>query len=498
MMQKPQQLLLREGAVLFVGLLLTALAANWMSVLFLHPQGTHVWRQCDGASYALNYFQNDQPFLQPQTHTLTGENGHTVSEFPIVYFCAAKLYKAFGFHDWFIRWIHLFFFLGGVIYTWLITRRWVKKPYLSLIPPLFLFGTSYILYYGPNYLPDVAALCLGIAALYHFLKAVEGSHWGHVLLYAAFTCFAMLLKISCGILPLAAACAWFVMLVQGRPDMKMRSLSNWIFFPALLLALLINLEWVSFAKHYNQLNHTGQNLLGLFPIWESTFHGFLLNGKAFATKWSYLLMSPICWGMIAYAAFMIYKQHKQLPHILKYLLLFCGLGTFAYALGWFQAFTDHDYYMICMFAFPLLMVISGTVLLDQRTTINLKKTYRILALLFILNAAYNIPIQGGRFHVQNIKPVMMEIQPYLRSIGIDRHQKVMSVPDGSPNITLYFMNNPGWTECFNSKGYDLVTFKAQGCKYLIVSDSSYLQNDFYKAFFHKQIGFYKGVYIFEI
>jgi hypothetical protein len=61
------------------------------------PRSVHAWRQADCASYAKNYFQNQQPFLQPQVFTQTGTNGYTVSEFPVIYFFTGKLYHVFGF-----------------------------------------------------------------------------------------------------------------------------------------------------------------------------------------------------------------------------------------------------------------------------------------------------------------------------------------------------------------------------------------------------------------
>ena len=81
--------------------------------IHLRPQSVHVWRQTDCVSYALNYYQNNQPFFEPQTHTQTGKNGHTVSEFPIIYYMAGKLYHIFGPKEAIIRAINFaVFFIG--------------------------------------------------------------------------------------------------------------------------------------------------------------------------------------------------------------------------------------------------------------------------------------------------------------------------------------------------------------------------------------------------
>ena len=49
------------------------------------PQSHHQWRQSDCLSLALNYYQFELPFLEPQVHNLLAEEGKSVSEFPVLY-----------------------------------------------------------------------------------------------------------------------------------------------------------------------------------------------------------------------------------------------------------------------------------------------------------------------------------------------------------------------------------------------------------------------------
>ena len=71
------------------------------------PRGVHQWRQTDCASIALNYFQDSPGFFHPQEHNLTGENGATVSEFPVLYYLDAQLYRLFGPHELIMRLVNL-------------------------------------------------------------------------------------------------------------------------------------------------------------------------------------------------------------------------------------------------------------------------------------------------------------------------------------------------------------------------------------------------------
>jgi hypothetical protein len=46
---------------------------------------------------------------------------------------------------------------------------------------------------------------------------------------------------------------------------------------------------------------------------------------------------------------------------------------------------------------------------------------------------------------------LREVEPYLRSLGIKPDDKVISLPDFSFDITLYFMNQVGWDSGFCTK-----------------------------------------------
>jgi hypothetical protein len=96
---------------------------------------------------------------------------------------------------------------------------------------------------------------------------------------------------------------------------------------------------------------------------------------------------------------------------------------------------------------------------------------------------------------------LFTITPYLREIGIKRTDRVMVVPDESPNTSLYLINNPGWTEAFTSKesGTNIYDFWINGdMHYWIVCDSSYLNDEYYRRFTAFQIGHYEGINIYEM
>src|SRR5690606_20941634 len=89
------------------------------------------------------------------------------------------------------------------------------------------------------------------------------------------------------------------------------------------------------------------------------------------------------------------------------------------------------------------------------------------------------------------------IESYNREIGITENDKVICLPDGSINTTLYFMNQKGWT----GFGYSLDSNRIQekidmGASYLFIYDPELYENPHIKPFIHTKTGTYKGIDIY--
>lgn len=81
----------------FVVLLLIGSANSW-NVFNLHPASVHQWRQSDCASYVKTFFRNNTNVITPGTFNLAGKDGRVASEFPILYYVAAKIQIITGEH----------------------------------------------------------------------------------------------------------------------------------------------------------------------------------------------------------------------------------------------------------------------------------------------------------------------------------------------------------------------------------------------------------------
>ncbi len=465
------------------------------TTLWLRPQSVHVWRQTDCTSYALNYYQNNQPFFQPQTQTLIGKNGHTVSEFPIIYYIAGKLYHVFGFHDYIIRIIDFSIFLFGCTCLLLLGFELFEWKLLALIPALITFTSPYLFYYGLNFLPDVPALSFALAGCFFGARYFRNKKLSLAWAAGFFFCLGALLKVSAGIMFLAVV-GGIIVTGSWRTLIPPKQRLHVVILCLAIIA--VNAAWIEFAIYYNRINDTIQNLLGLYPIWDADRKEIKDICTRFMSEWLPVILHPAVWVWMGMLLPFIAWNWRRTGNILPAIAALVLLGSILYCLGWFRAFYHHDYYMINAFAACIWIMLAACMVADKSSKPVKYTFFAVFAVMFGFAVYQCRAVQVERYyapHSYYYEPYF-DMEPYLRSIGISRHDIVISAPDASSNITLYFMNQPGWTELFNSD-IDPNHYKAQtGAKYLILGDSTYAQKPVYAKHIVKQIGQYKGICIY--
>ena len=121
-----------------------------------------------------------------------------------------------------------------------------------------------------------------------------------------------------------------------------------------------------------------------------------------------------------------------------------------------------------------------------------------------------------RWNYKTFQKPYESITPYLREIGIQSDDKVISIPDPTFNYTLYLMNQPGWTsiqhQALNKAqikelgedmdaGYDFQDLIERGAKYLIVGrNGEYDKAKFKKieTYLKYPIGEYENIKIYDL
>lgn len=469
-----------------------------------HPCSVHQWRQCDGASYALNYFQNDRNFLKPQVMHRLAEDGTAISELPIVYYLAAQLYKIFGFHDYYIRWLHFIIFSIGLLYITKTAMFFTRHLFLQLIPALFTLTSAYIFYYGANFLPDVPALSFAMIGFYFFVKYNRHPTLKTFLFALLFSVIGGLFKLS-SLIPMMSCLAMIAIDEFKDSQRNLFKRPNKILLViATAIGLAVLIAWVMYTKYIAATSNYEGNLLGLLPIWDGDINDIKTVGQRLQKDWLPVIMAKWSWIFMVLVAVHFMLSFKDQDKFLRRIIPLAFIGILFYIAAWFQAFNHHDYYMINLFCFPILLLFGSIHQLDKYFENSTIKVFGISILsLLLINTAYKSrAVQLDRYYGpqhSTLNEGFYSITSYLRKIGVERSDWVYSIPDPSTNNTLYFMNNPGFTFCY-TQDRPLEILENPKVKYLIISDSEYVKQapfDEYCTAANLK-GVYKGIYVYKL
>lgn len=215
----------------------------------------------------------------------------------------------------------------------------------------------------------------------------------------------------------------------------------------------------------------------------------------------------------------------------KYMVVFnisILVFLFIYMLLWYANLNVHDYYLIelLMFIPPLLIILTDY---SKKHLPQLYKSKEIKILVFailIFSIGYSAVKTRLKYNsTENVLTQLLlpereidlwdwyhwdyeskfrayeSITPYLRSLGIKRDDIVVSIPDPSPNISLYFMDQKGFTSLYQDGKpvrEQLDYFIDREAKYLIINDTTLYQKEEFKEYRQNKIGRYKNIEIFKL
>jgi hypothetical protein len=488
----------------FVLLALVFLTANSWEILNEPPRSVHQWRQSDGAAQVKTFFRTDANIFTPATFNLAGENGRVASEFPIIYYLAARIQRVVGEEYWVVRGLSFLCYLAGLMALWACLKRWIPNPFLALFPTAILATSPYFYYYALNFLPNVPAICFSFIGFYFFFRHTDTARILPLSLSTLFFALAVTLKpTDGGILWLACLGAWAV---QSFGKFKAGKLNKIALLPVFASALLVGLcllAWVKYVNAYNDLNGNHQNLINILPYWEMDDGLFKYTLGRVQTEWSHVFQHKIINILLVMAFVAFFFLWKRLDNFLRWLTLFLFIGLACYSALWFKAFTDHDYYQlinVVPFVFLIITMLEfGIRVVLPITPDAFKKLGYVLMFLGVLGSFYhNRNVQKERYsdpRHATFNANMFKIEPYLLSIGVTTTDTVICVPDPSGNISLNAINRYGHTEAYN---YHVATYKGMGADYLIVSDTAYLTKPLYQPYIQKKVGQFENISVFSL
>ncbi len=472
------------------------------------PQSVHTWRQTNSTSLALNYYQYELPFLEPEMHNQFcngGTSGKAVGEFPIIYYLVAQLWKILGKYEWVFRLVQVAIIFLGLFSLFLMLKKILKNQFLAGFISLLSFTSPMVVFYGPNFMPDVPALSFVFMAWYFVARFQDNRKPVNLWIGALAFCLSMLLKITSGISFIALG-GWllFELLFQKKEERVFNF--NWKHFLPFVLIIFPVIAWYKYADYYNTINHGHFSHHGIWPIWNVTKEQFIrildLVDKIFFKE--YFL------PYTQYATFIIWVYLlitiKKLKPVCRYFIIVLPLGLLVQLTLWFAVLDYHDYYLINLL---VVLVAVWVVFLLQVTKLQARSKYIvccILGIFFIWNALTcreraKVRYVGwmNELYDKNYK-ALTQIEPSFEKWGVKKDDKVISMPDYTINGTLYYMNRKGYTG-FGSDLSKTETFYkriGQGAKYLVISDSTILDRECLKPFLKNKVGEFKNVSVYNL
>ena len=466
---------------------------DYFTLLTSPPVGTHIWRQTDSLSFAWTYWKNGLDFFHPQLLNRSFGDGYAVSEFPILQYIIAVLFSIFGFHWWIAKFVYVIVYFLGLIAIFRITRYYTQDLFWSYFMMALFFTAPSLVFYGNSCIPDVPALSFSFIGYAFFLDFTEKNKKWFLWASMFFFCLSGLMKLTYLLLFMAMLCVLATDYLFKTAPGKFRNI-RWLLL-AFFLVFVINALWLVWVDHYNVQNQYLYFLNKINPFWkESTEKGYIL--KRTVTEWArYLFTMPV--HIISFLSLLLipFSRGKG-NNMLKLITVILLLGTIAYYLLWYLQFLVHDYYTILFYAFYLFAILNILVLMKEffprMAENNIIRTMAIV--LIVTNALQVKESLSVRYEDAHLYPVNKYLQedglvPYIRKLGIKEDEKIIAIPDASPQTILCALQTPGFTEYNEHYTIDnLKEFKAKGVKFLIIIDQKPYQE------LIKQLGIPAGIY----
>lgn len=492
------------------------------------PFSQHVYRQSDSYAFALNYYYEKNSFFEPSIlFVAEDKGGKTVSEFPILYYITAKIWNITGVTPFVPRFLNFLILSIGLFCLYKLSFKFLDDHFWSVLVSLALASSPLIGYYAFNFLPNIPALGFSLIATFYFFKYLDSKK--SVLLIIATVLFTLggLIKISSLFAFLAINAMFFIInikTIRTNPKELIKQLVS-IFFVAGILG-----AWFLYTREYNAKNLGGVFNQSILPIWNLSakqIHDILdvvyentliyfYNPYALGLLMAIFIISNVFWK----------RANKELLIFTSILLV----GVFIFIVLFFGGLDRHEYFLIdATIIIPFIILVFLTIIRSNGNKFFKLFGVKIIAavmLLFLIN--YNAILTWARFNphhflVKKNIPLDKKVQdyweyrywdweihqkkyegivPYLRGLGIKFEDRVISIPDETPNVTLVLLQQRGFTDYHYSLHYKGVNQTKRkiwfGAKYMIVEGKDNLKREDVAPFIHHQIGEYNGIYIYKL
>ena len=492
------------------------------------PFSRHSYRQSDSYAFALNYYYENNRFIEPSVLCVVEDKGgKAVSEFPILYYITAKIWKLTGVNPLVLRLIDLIILFIGLFYLYKLAYEILNDHFWSILVSLLMFSSPLLGYYGFNFIPNIPALGLALIGTYYYYKYYTSSKVHLLSLSTILFLLGALLKVSSLFAFLAInTVSFFQNIRQRKQNLKALLLQ----LVSIIILFTGVFSWYAFAKDYNSKNLDGLFRQDTIPIWNlSTKHIHKIIDVVYTNTIIYIL-NPFALLVLAglFITSVVFWKRTNTTLLLITSILFLGISMFI--LLFFEGMDAHEYFLIDITVIlPAITITFLTTVKGMSISLFNSKIFKSFAfVLLLLSLNYNVVMTRAHYNphdkivTQNI-PLPNRVKeywnwvywdwennlkkyegiiPYIRNLGINYEDKVISIPDESPNRTLTLLNQRGFTDyhySVNYQGSKITERKIElGAKYMIVQGDKNLLREDVAPFIKNQIGEYHGIKIFRL
>lgn len=514
-LQQERKVLSANNTLLVVLVIVLFFANYYTKTIFFHPTSNHQWRQADCLSIAKNYYEEGMHFFEPKIHYQGPQGGKAVSELPVLNYTAAALWKVFGEHEFIYRLLEYLIYLTGIFILFNTIGVYLRSWLLAFFSVSILLTSPLLTYYSLNFIADVPAFSLSIISLCLFYRFYNNQRTYLFYIALAVGSLAVLMKAS-ALIPLT-----FVYLFSL---LDITSLNRWLrtkeiftskLIPilAIVASLAIIVGWYRWALAYNFDDTNNIFLLTILPIWEMEEDDKLRIFKVLTGDLFPVFLNRAMLSLFFLLVFYTIARFRALSSFFKIAFVISGVYFVVYILFFFKVFSVHDYYLINLMIFPVITFMASTELLVNADRVANNRvffgiTFFVTLILNALHAAghYRLKmveednivewspfvhpeeIKGAEYlfwdYSRSIKKVE-DYRPILRKHGIERTERVLTVPDQSFNIALYFMDQKGYgisRDHFENDSTIISHFRGKNVKYFVMMDTTMKQLPAFRQF----------------
>ena len=428
-----------------------------------------MWRQCDTASIARNFYYHGMNIFYPQILSGGATEGYIGgTEFHLYPFTVAILYKIFGVHEYLGRLISILAFCGGAFFLYKLSRKYTNEM-IAIIALLFYTFNPYIFFYSRSFQPESTMLFLSITMLYFFSEWIEKEgRWRFAIMtLCATAAFLVKMPTICLGLPLLYLCL---------RKYRISFILQWKLWLFVIISLVPIILW---CKHSTYLGSINGLLWGNFHL--SGYSTYIDPHFYYRVFYAEIFVSCLIYiGGIFFVLGILFTIKKKELRYIHYWLLAIIISFFLGGEGtaW------HTYHTITIIAPASLLV--GYAISNSVKLINAYKItglIKVVLLVLFVSMIVSLPLIihhkiTGRYKAERLAKdyPIYEVGKIVDKI-IPKNDLIVGCSWGGPEI-LYYSNRRGWNHVAYLLSIEYIEdLRRKGAKYLATTEQDEIDSD---------------------